>query len=167
MDRKKVEQEHYLSLYRFAWALCGDSAGAIDLTRRIFREDTWHGQVAAGPRATEVALFTAAFRAFAGGKPLPAPLVHDRVASLDSISFSQVSNLSAEALLDSFSGLELPQRAALVLFYTTNCTIHDISAVLHQTHEATVATISRGKAEWLHILHRHGAGGPITPKELK
>lgn len=161
MDRDEILNEHLASLFRFAWALTGDDAAAVELTHQALADDSWQ-HARPGIRAVEMALFTAAFRSFTRGQTMPVPPVHGRIAAIDELSWQHASNLSVAALLRSFRELELPQRAALVLFYTTHCSLHDIAAVLHRSDDETVAIISRGKVECLHILQREAGGEKPT-----
>jgi len=163
MNRDEIVTEHLAPLFRFAWALTGEERAAVELTHRVFAEDSWHRHTASGSHATEVALFTAAYRLFARGEPMAIPPVHERIAVLDEQSLQYARDLTADSLLKSFRELELPQRAALVLFHTTHCSLHDIAVVMHRPDDEIVAVIARGKAEWLHILQRDGgSGGELT-----
>ena len=152
------------ALYRFAWALSGAEAGAVALTLKVLSEEHRPALAAHGSRASEVALYSTAFLLHTGGAGLPVPPAHDRVALMDSLSVQHADALHAASLLDSFRELELPQRAALVLFYTTQCSLHDIAAVLQRSSDEAVAIIARGKAEWLHIL-QHASDRGLPPKK--
>lgn len=152
------------SLFRFAWAMTGDEMGATELTQKVLADDSWCFVDAGGSPATEVALFSAAYRLFAKGEGLPVPPLHDRVATIGKLSLQHADALTSDALLRSFRELELPQRAALVLFYTTQCSLHDIAACLQRTSLETVAILSRAKAEWLHILEHSADRGDESPE---
>jgi hypothetical protein len=52
-----------------------------------------------------------------------------------------------------FPGLELPQRAVLILFYTTPRSIK-IARVLHAMKDEVVAVIARRKANLLYLTDR-------------
>lgn len=157
MASEGVDPALVAALYRFAWALVGEEAGALALTQNVLAQDHRPTVLTRGSRAGEVALFSTAFRLHSGGETMPVPPVHDRVAIISALSLQHAEALRSDSLLKSFRKLELPQRAALVLFYTTQCSLHDIAAVLRRSSEETVAIISRGKAEWLHILEQSGA----------
>lgn len=97
------------------------------------------------------------------------PAFHERQADANSTAErtgrdDHADRLTSDSLLRSFLELELPQRAALVLFYTTQCSLHDIATILQRTSDETVAILSRGKAEWLHILERSAASGGESPE---
>ncbi len=164
MNRDEVVTEHLASLFRFVWALTGGETAAVELAQCVFAENSWHGPAERGSHATELALFSAAYRLFTRGEPLAIPPVHERIALLDEHSLRYASDLTADALLKSFCELELPQRAALVLFHTTRCSLHDIAAIMHRSDDEIVAIVARGKAEWLHILQRDGGSGGALPK---
>lgn len=159
MAEDKLEAGVLGSLFRFAWALTGDEITATALTQKVVQDGSWPRAQTSGSRATEVALFSAAFRLFTSGEPMPIPPPHDRVAIMSKLSLHHAGLLTSDSLLESFRELDLPQRAALVLFYTTQCSLHDIAAILQRTSDETVSILSRGKAEWLHILHRAKASG--------
>lgn len=160
MDEDQIDDAHLAALYRFAWALSGDETGAAALTHKVIAESDARPPRVGGSRASEVALYAAAYQLFTGGAPLLVPPAHERVALISKLSHHHAEALNAESLLASFRELELPQRAALVLFYTTQCSLHDIAAVLQRSSDETVAILSRGKAEWLHILERTGGDRP-------
>lgn len=152
MAENKIGAEFLGPLFRFAWALTGDEIGAAALTKNVVDDDSWRPAEARGFRATEVALFSTAYRLFTCGKPLPIPATHDRIGMMSEILLHHAGNLTTDSILKSIRDLELPQRAVLVLFYTTQCSIHDIAAILQRTSDETFAILSRGKAEWLYIL---------------
>ncbi len=164
MAEDKLGAEFLDPLFRFAWALTGDEAGATALTHKVVDDGSWRFPGAAGFRGTEVALFSAAYRLFTSGMPLPIPPPHERVANMSKLSLRHAGSLTSDSLLKSFRELELPQRAALVLFYTTQCSLHDIAAILQRTSDETVAILSRGKAEWRHILERSGTSEDEAPE---
>ena len=133
MDDDRTDPALVAALYRFAWALIGEEAGAAALTQTVLAQDHRPAVLTRSSRAAEVALFTAAFRIQAGGGALSVPPIHDRVAIMSALSMQLAEALRSDSLLKSFRGLELPQRAALVLFYTTHCSLHDIAAVLRHS----------------------------------
>ena len=120
MHRDQIVKEHLEPLFRFAWALCGSDSAAVELTQQVLAEDCWseHGE---NVRATRIDLFTTAYRCFTGDEALPIPTAHDRVGLIGHESLQYADCLTSRSLLKSFRELELPQRAALVLFYTTQC----------------------------------------------
>jgi hypothetical protein len=138
--------------------------GATALTQKVLGDDSWCPREASGSRATEVALFSATYRLFTSGEPMPIPPPHHRVATIGKLSLQHVDGLTSDSLLRSFRELELPQRAALVLFYTTQCSLHDIAASLQRTSLETVAILARAKAEWLYILEHSVASGGESPE---
>lgn len=160
MADDQIDDALLTALYRFAWALSGDEAGAAALTQRVIAENVGRLTHLGSSRLREVSLFSAAYQLFTGGVPLLVPLAHDRISLIGKLSHQHAEALNSESLLKSFRELELPQRAALVLFYTTQCSLHDIAAVLQRSSDETVAILSRGKAEWLHILERTGGDRP-------
>lgn len=164
MAQGKLGAEFLGPLFRFAWALTGDEMGATALTQKVVADDSWRPVETSGSRATEAALFSAAHRLFASGEPMPISPPHDRVATISRLSLQHAAGLTSDSLLKSFRELELPQRAALVLFYTTQCSLHDIAAILQRTSLETVAILSRGKAEWLYILERSAGSGGESPE---
>jgi DNA-directed RNA polymerase specialized sigma24 family protein len=164
MHRDEIVKEHLAPLFRFAWALSGNDSAAVELAQQVLMDDSWSHH-ADNPRAAQIDLFTTAYRCFTGGEQLPVPPAHDRLALMGQDSLHYAENLTSNSLLKSFRELELPQRAALVLFYTTQCSIHEIATVLHRSKDETVAVIARGKAEWLHILQREGTRASDTQEE--
>lgn len=155
------------ALYRFSWALTGQEAEAAALTHKVIAKSSQQRASISGARAREVALLSMAYQLFTGGTPLVLPAAHERIAGLSKLSLQHADALISESLLKTFGGLELPQRAALVLFFTTECSLHDIAAILQRTSEETVAIISRGKAEWHHILARSGTPrGDLPERDL-
>ncbi len=159
LDFQKLVDEHYSSLYRFAYSLAGNEHEASDLTQHTFFIYANKGSSLRDTTKVKSWLFTTLYREFLRQRrsaqrtqpqdeetlELSAPVVNSDV-------MATVDGASAVAALEQ---LEESYRAPIALFYLQDLSYKEIADVLEVPIGTVMSRLSRGKAQLKKILLEH------------
>jgi RNA polymerase sigma-70 factor (ECF subfamily) len=143
-------EEHYASLYRFAYSLAKNPEDAADLTQQAFAVFARKGDAVRDPSKTRSWLFTTLYREFLkqAGRARRVVSIDDENESPREIPGPTVEvsrSLDQDAALAALASLEESQRAVLALFYLDQCSYREIAEILDIPIGTVMSRLSRGK----------------------
>jgi RNA polymerase sigma-70 factor (ECF subfamily) len=156
LNFKKLVENHFTGLYRFAYCLANDEQTACDLTQHTFFLYANKGALLREGAKIKPWLYATLYSEFLrqrtaphpeapGGLPATAPPpVPEFIAALDGPSAAAA-----------FAHLDEPVRAPLALFYLHNLTYPEIAEALDTPVEAVFARVADGKIQLKKILADH------------
>ncbi len=169
-DFQDLVDEHYLSLYRFAYSLCGSGADACDLTQQTFLQWGRKGHQLRDSTKCKTWLFTTLHREFLAWKRRNSRYVHENGAHLNGLESEPPQpeavaepTLVREALLE----LKEEHRSVLMLFYLKNHSYGEIAEILNLPIGTVMSRLSRAKEDMRARLVKTGDGEIVRKKEVR
>jgi RNA polymerase sigma-70 factor (ECF subfamily) len=156
-DFERIVSEHYEALYRFAFSLIREEAGARDLTQQVFYVWAEKGHQLRERSKVKTWLFTTLHRDFLRARRTMQKYHH---YSLDEIQVEESSLLATEKtneadhspVLAALARVDKIFQAAVALFYLEEHTYHEISEILQVPMGTVKSRIARGVAQLRNIL---------------
>lgn len=149
LDIDRLVEEHYEALYRFAFALSGNSDDAADLTQETYRVLLLKGGQIRDPRKTKTWLFTTLYRRFLAQRRRvsrhPEVSLEALAGDLPALAVDEVERLDGSAVRSALLNLPETYRVPLVMFYLQQLSYREIAAVLGIPIGTVMSRLSRGK----------------------
>jgi RNA polymerase sigma factor (sigma-70 family) len=149
IDFEKLVEDHYASLYRFAYSLSGKEADAWDLTQQTFSRWAEKGDSLRDKSKAKSWLFTTLYREFLRWKRQS-----KKVFSMEDVAPASegpavpadvVDRADAASLMEILSDIDDTYRTPLSLFYLEDMTYREIAEVLEIPAGTVMSRLSRGK----------------------
>ena len=160
--------EHYASLYRFAYSLARNLSDACDLTQQTFYIWAQRGTGLRDASKAKSWLFTTLYREFLRTRkrdnrhaPIEEADMESLVATEDATQL--VSKLDAGALMETLSEIDEVYRVPLTLFYLESLSYREIADLLQVPVGTVMSRLSRGKQQLRKALERRGENGNVVP----
>ena len=154
---REVFDAHHVSLYRFAYSLCGQEADAKDLVQETFLRYARSGSALRDPSKARTWLFTTLRRLFlrqarhAQREPSHEEEVLDREAPAQTPDLAR--GMDAQRALAVLAEVDERYRVPLSLFYLKDLPYQEIAAILGVPLGTVMSRIARGKAQLAKIYH--------------
>jgi RNA polymerase sigma-70 factor (ECF subfamily) len=151
LDFKKLVEQHYLSLYRFALSLTHTESDACDLVQETFA--TWASK---GHQLQDVSkvkswLFTTLHRCFLESRRRAVRFPHFEISTtleeLPHVSPELVNRLDAETLVSVLARVNPMFQAPVALFYLEDYSYNEIAEILEVPLGTVKSRIARGLGE--------------------
>ncbi len=147
MDIVELIDEHYSSIYRFAYRLSGSEADALDLTQSAFltaQEKLHQLRIPAHARSWLCTIVRNAFLKQIRSRS------SENVLSLENTSEPKTedlrnANIDEEELQNALAGLPVEYREPVVLYYFNELSYREIAAQLEVPLGTVMSRLSRGK----------------------
>jgi RNA polymerase sigma-70 factor, ECF subfamily len=159
---QELVQQHYESLYRYAFRLCGSASGAEDLTQEAFCQAQLKLRQLRDPSRVKPWLFSIVRNAYLHGlrdarreKTVPLECVPDLPERL-SEPLGEIDGQQLQTVLD-----ELPEdfRTPLILYYFEDFSYRDIAEQMDLPMGTVMSRLARAKA---HLRARLMPPLPVT-----
>ena len=147
---KRLVDEQYAPLFRFALTLAKSEADASDLTQQTFFIWASKSDQLRDSSKAKSWLFTTLYREFLNRHrhEVRFPQVElDEAREEDMSILPNMSAIDSETVLQALSELEEPFRAVITLFYLEQFSYRDIAEVLDIPVGTVMSRLSRGKAQ--------------------
>ena len=149
-DFKRLVDEQYSPLFRFALTLAKSETDASDLTQQTFFIWASKSDQLRDASKAKSWLFTTLYREFLNRRrhEVRFPQVElDEAREEDMSILPNMSAIDSETVLQALSELEEPFRAVITLFYLEQFSYRDIADVLAIPVGTVMSRLSRGKAQ--------------------
>ena len=165
---EEIVNNHYASLYRFAWSLARREAEAADLTQETFTQFARKGHQVQDPSKVKTWLFTTLYRAFVDSCRRDARHPHVELdaadADLPATPPTAGEKLDAAAARAALLQLDDVYRAPLTLFYLEEHSYLEIAEILGVPIGTVMSRLARGRAALRRRLEDK-PNGHIVPLE--
>jgi len=141
-------EQHYLSLYKFAFCLVGSERDATNLIRDTYRVLLTKGEDIRDAHKVKSWLFTTLYRQFLGrrhARCLPDTTVEWEEYELRTISPQHIEALEGSPVITALQKLDENYRAPVAMFYLEELSYKKMAEVLELSIDTIMSRISRGK----------------------
>jgi len=149
VDFEKLVEDHYTSLYRFAYSLSGKEADAWDLTQQTFIRWAEKGETLRDKSKAKSWLFTTLYREFLRWRRQSKKVFSmedlSPAAEETRVAADVVDQADASALMNILTDIDETYRTPLSLFYLEDMTYKEIADVLEVPTGTVMSRLSRGK----------------------
>lgn len=154
LEFEGLVEQHYRSLYRFAFSLTRSESDACDLTQQTFYIWAAKGHQLKDASKVKSWLFTTLHREFLESRRRQTRFPHyelDEVENeLPQVSPARVNELDSARVLQALARVEQVYQAPVALFYLEDCSYKEIADILDVPMGTVKSRIARGIAQ----LHR-------------
>jgi RNA polymerase sigma-70 factor (ECF subfamily) len=167
LNFKQLVDEHYSSLYRFAYSLAGNEHEAGDLTQHTYFIYANKGSTIRDTTKIKSWLFTTLYREFLRlrrQEKRTQPQDHEMLdAQLPPVGPDVVSTLDGAGAVAALEQIDEAYRAPLTLFYLQDLSYKEIAETLDIPLGTVMSRLARGKAHLKKILTERSRTFPATP----
>jgi RNA polymerase sigma factor (sigma-70 family) len=146
---------HYEALYKFAFSLTRDEAGASDLTQQTFHIWATKGHQLRDRSKVKILLFTTLHLIFLEALRRQARFPHrglDKVVLEDLPAFPPSNgHMDSVQLLKALAKVDEAYQGAVALFYLENYSCREMADILDVPEETVRLRLSRGIAQLRHL----------------
>jgi RNA polymerase sigma-70 factor, ECF subfamily len=150
---EQIVQEHYESLFRFAFSLAKNESDASDLTQHTFYVWARKGDQLRDATKAKTWLFTTLYRAFLMGRRTEKRFANDEFESVsEGLSVDAVIDADSAPALAALARVDKIFQAPVALFYLEDIPYAEIAQILQIPIGTVKSRISRGIVQLREIL---------------
>ena len=168
LDFERLVQEHYRTLYQFAFSLTRRTTEASDLVQQTFYIWATKGHQLRDATKVKTWLFSTLHREFLKTKRHETRFPHIELenagADVPSIATRMIDQMDGEAVVEALGQIDELYRAPLALFYLEEHSYKEIADILSVPIGTVQSRIARGKAQLQKLLTQAKADA-VIPKE--
>jgi len=161
LDFEGLIEQHYRSLYQFAFSLTQSESDACDLTQQTFYIWATKGHQLRDASKVKTWLFTTLHREFLEYRRRQTRFPHYELSQVDSelpeISPARINQLDSKHVLQALSQVDAVYQAPVSLFYLEECSYKEIAEVLEVPMGTVKSRIARGIAQLQKLLASSGS----------
>ena len=163
LDFDSLIEQHYRSLYQFAFSLTQSESDACDLTQQTFYIWATKGHQLRDVSKVKTWLFTTLHREFLEYRRRQTRFPHYELSQVDSelpqISPARINQLDSSNVLHALARVDEVYQAPVALFYLEECSYKEIADVLEVPMGTVKSRIARGIAQLQKLLAGGGTEG--------
>src|SRR5712671_82335 len=167
LDFANLVEQHYRSLYQFAFSLTQSESDACDLTQQTFYIWATKGHQLRDVSKVKTWLFTTLHREFLEHRRKQTRFPHYELSQVDAelpqVSPARINQLDSGHVLTALARVDQVYQAPVALFYLEECSYKEIADVLEVPMGTVKSRIARGIAQLQKLLA--GSSATETRKE--